>query len=204
MRRGWRNPRLRAIFWVDCLMILGLMVGVQLAAFPVQAYLLPDTGQAKCFNENGYITCPQAGQPFYGQDAQYLGPKISYQANGDGTVTDLNTGLVWQQGDSQNSGARIGQSAENYCASLDLGGYGDWRLPTITELFSLLNLWGSASAKIDSAYFHDTKTDAGYWSSTTNAQFSSSLWILRFSSGYTDVYSKSSWAHYVRCVREAP
>ena len=37
------------------------------------------------------------GDPFYGQDAQYPKLEPSYQDNGDGTVSDLNTGLMWQK-----------------------------------------------------------------------------------------------------------
>ena len=43
------------------------------------------------------IDRPQPAEPFYGQDAQYQGIQPAYRDNGDGTVTDLNTGLVWQR-----------------------------------------------------------------------------------------------------------
>jgi len=72
----------------------------------------PDTGQTKCYDDNGSeITCPAPGQPFYGQDAQYQGPKRSYTklgANGvelpdsatpaDGWIMtrDNVTGLIWE------------------------------------------------------------------------------------------------------------
>ena len=36
-------------------------------------------------------------EDFYGQDASYESTQMSYQDNGDGTVTDLNTGLMWMQ-----------------------------------------------------------------------------------------------------------
>jgi len=61
------------------------------------AGLLPDTGQSVCYSNSGEITCPSSGASFYGQDAQHDGNQPSYQDNGDGTVTDLNTGLMWQQ-----------------------------------------------------------------------------------------------------------
>jgi len=60
-------------------------------------YHLPDTGIDKCYDNDSEITCPSPGQPFYGQDAQYDGPQPTYRDNGDGTVADLNTGLMWQQ-----------------------------------------------------------------------------------------------------------
>ena len=43
------------------------------------------------------ISCPQPGESFYGQDSQFDGVQFSFQNNNDGTVSDLNTGLIWQQ-----------------------------------------------------------------------------------------------------------
>jgi hypothetical protein len=56
-----------------------------------------DTGQEKCYDNSREIICPEPGEAFYGQDAQNQGIQPAYQDNGDGTVTDLNTGLLWQQ-----------------------------------------------------------------------------------------------------------
>ena len=61
------------------------------------SYVVVDTGQEKCYDDSQEIACPQTGEAFYGQDAQYQGVLPSYQDNGDGTVTDLNTDLMWQK-----------------------------------------------------------------------------------------------------------
>lgn len=58
-------------------------------------YVLVDTGQNTCYDNSDEISCPGKGESFYGQDSQYFGAQPSYQNNGDGTVTDLNTGLMW-------------------------------------------------------------------------------------------------------------
>jgi hypothetical protein len=58
-------------------------------------------------------------------------------ANGDGTVTDLDTGLMWQQSDSGNT--YTWKDGLAYCTSLDLAGYADWRMPNSRELQSLVN-----------------------------------------------------------------
>ena len=60
-------------------------------------YPIVDTNQANCYNDSSGISCPNEGGVFYGQDAQYTGNAPRYQDNGDGTVTDLVTGLMWQQ-----------------------------------------------------------------------------------------------------------
>lgn len=64
------------------------------------AFKLPDTGQTTCYHPGGsVITCPPPGDPL-AQDGSYDINPLSYTDNGDGTVTDNNTGLVWQQVDS--------------------------------------------------------------------------------------------------------
>ena len=51
--------------------------------------------------------------------------------NGDGRVTDTRWNLMWQKGDN---GKEVSfEEAENYCNSLRLGGYADWRLPNPDE-----------------------------------------------------------------------
>jgi len=97
--------------------------------------LLPDTDQSVCYNTSSEITCPSSGAAFYGQDAQYDGNQPSYLDNGNGTVTDQNTGLMWQQdpGDKMTYDVAIAGAD-----SFSLAGYDDWRVPTIKELYSLI------------------------------------------------------------------
>ena len=60
-------------------------------------YAIVSTGQNACYDDTGNtITCPDPGSEFFGQDASYETTAASYQDNGDGTVTDLVTGLMWQ------------------------------------------------------------------------------------------------------------
>jgi hypothetical protein len=152
--------------------LLALASGL-LSAAP---YTIVDTGLEDCYSDSGEITCPSPGQPFYGQDAQYDGAQPSYQDNGDGTVTDLNTGLMWQQTPDWNKSTYY--EAVAGADTLSLGGYDDWRLPTIKELYSLIDFNGNCNAVppvpyIDTAYFDfrwgDTANgerliDAQYWS----------------------------------------
>ncbi len=143
----------------------------------VSTWNVIDTGQTVCYDDVNEIFFPEAGEPFFGQDAQHDGVQPAYVDNGDGTITDLNTGLTWQQTPDFAS-LRSWDEAQDYAASLQLTGYGDWRVPTIKELYSLIRFDGSNFDKvpyIDTDYFDfeypDTSTglrdmDAQYWSNT--------------------------------------
>ncbi len=109
------------------------------AQAPTVSYKIVDTDQVKCFDNSDEIAAPKVGEAFYGQDAQYIGNTPSYVDNGDGTVTDLVTGLVWQKGYSVMSYAEAIKAAESF----ELAGFSDWRVPTIKEGYSLIIFSGS-------------------------------------------------------------
>mgnify|MGYP003412004607 FL=1 len=68
-----------------------------------RSYPIVDTAQGTCYDTSALIDCPAAGNAFYGQDAQTTGNTPSYTDNGDATITDKVTGLVWTQGLSKAS-----------------------------------------------------------------------------------------------------
>lgn len=104
------------------------------------SYLLAGTGETNCYDTAKSIPAPAAGQPFYGQDAQSWHPAPAYTNNGDGTITDLNTGLMWVQA----RGVKMSwEAAKNGAATNRTAGYTDWRLPTIKELYSLIQFTGT-------------------------------------------------------------
>lgn len=167
------------------------------------AYQLPDTGQTKCYDDEEEIPCPQPGQDFYGQDAQYQGPQMAYRDNGDGMVTDLNTGLIWQQGDDQNNSSRTWQQAVDYCADLHLASHSDWRLPTCRELMSLVDYSiPYRGPTINTGYFPGCRW-FHYWSSSTEANFPDFACIVGFGNGSVGALDKGG-GFYVRCVRSGP
>ena len=103
------------------------------------SYPVVDTDQGNCYDERNQVDCPQAGQAFFGQDAQYDGNLPGYTDNGDGTITDNVTGLTWQQ----NPGEKMTyDQAVAGADSFTLAGYDDWRLPSIKELYSLIHFDG--------------------------------------------------------------
>ncbi|MBD3329010.1 DUF1566 domain-containing protein [Candidatus Dojkabacteria bacterium] len=103
------------------------------------SYPVVDTNQQYCYNKSSQIPCPDKNESFYGQDAQYSENTPSYTDNGNGTITDNVTGLMWQQ----DPGEKVYYSeAVSGADSLNLGGHTDWRLPTIKELYSLMDFSG--------------------------------------------------------------
>ncbi|MEM7828109.1 MAG: DUF1566 domain-containing protein, partial [Candidatus Aenigmatarchaeota archaeon] len=91
-------------------------------------------------------------------------PNTALVDNGDGTVTDVSTGLMWQKAESPPG--QTWESAISYCEELSLAGFSDWRLPNIKELASL----GDSQDNMIymSAFSPDSCSGSGaYWSSTS-------------------------------------
>jgi hypothetical protein len=157
-------------------------------------YAIVDTGQTTFYdNDSKVIAAPSPGEPFYGQDAQYAGNQPSYTLSADGlTVYDNVTGLTWTRspdlngdGDIDTNDKLLFSEAQTYADTLNAqsyGGYTDWRLPTIKELYSLIDFSGSTGMSaatsvpyIDTDYFDfaygdeaagERFIDAQYWSAT--------------------------------------
>ena len=118
-------------------------------------YRIVGTGQTKCYSDLKEIPTPKPGEPFYGQDAQYAGPAPSYKDNGDGTVSDLNTGLTWVKARGEKM---TWDSAIAGASKCRVGEFTDWRVPTIKELYSLINFTGGFRSRAsDSTAYLDTK-----------------------------------------------
>jgi len=142
-----------------------------------RAYPIVDTGQDAFFDDTRSIAEPSAGSAFHGQDAHYGGNQPQYRDNGDGTVTDLVTGLMWQTVPRLDEKYTFNE-AVSAADTFSLAGYDDWRLPTIKELYSLIDFRGHTMARIpfiDTAHFAfafgdesagERFIDAQYWSAT--------------------------------------
>jgi hypothetical protein len=116
--------------------------------------------------------------------------------NGDGTVTDTVTGLMWQKATAP--GTYSWQSALSYCEDLPLAGYADWRLPNRNELQSLAD-YSRYHPAIDQLLVSSTESYF-YWSSTTLAADPTLAYFVRFDNGLVDFYYKW-YSFYVRAVR---
>lgn len=141
-------------------------------------YPIVDTGITNFYDNTSIITSPTKESSFFGQDASYHGNQPFYTNNGDGTITDNITGLMWEQ----DMGVKISfNDAFTKAENSNLGNYTDWRVPTIKELYSLILFTGSVQGEsaitlfIDTNYFNqplgntsigEREIDAQTWSST--------------------------------------
>jgi hypothetical protein len=163
---------------------LVLATGLSASALrAAQTYAIVDTSQAKCYDDRGEITPPKPGEPFYGQDAQFHSHPASYTLSADGlTVRDMVTGLTWQRSPDTDGDGVLTRGdklalaqAQALPAKLNVakfGGFDDWRLPSIKELYSLLDARGTdpsgpmnpdtthLTPYLDTKYFRFTYGDA--------------------------------------------
>ncbi|MHB8092903.1 MAG: Lcl domain-containing protein [Syntrophales bacterium] len=115
--------------------------------------------------------------------------------NGDGTVTDTDTGLMWQK---EMVTGKTWDEALKYAEGLSLARYNDWRLPTLKELQSIVN-YSHYNLATDTAFFPGTLS-SDCWSSSTNAYWGGGAWGIDFDHG--DVYGQGKMtALAVRAVR---
>lgn len=182
-------------------------------------FQLPDSGQSKCYQSvDPYAEIPCAGT---GQDGAYEIYPMSFSDNGNGTVTDNNTGLIWQKcsvgqnNDAACSGtgavynwyqasgaydATYNPDTFNICGSLALAG-GGWRLPSKKELTSIIDYSiPYPGPTIQQTMFPNTYSFY-YWSSTADASSPSNAWYGGFNGGLVYNGNKGSNTLYLRCVR---
>jgi len=128
-------------------------------------------------------------------------------------VTDNITGLQWQDDeeaktitkrwvtqanyDARNYSDTSGDTAITYCHNLSLGEHTDWRLPSKSELLSIVD-YGRYSSSINPIF--ENIYSSLYWSSTTTARYTYGAWYVYFGNGYAYSFSKYH-TNRVRCVR---
>lgn len=189
-------------------------------------YPLAGTSQTGIWDATGNsITASATNDAFYGQDAQFTHTAPVYTKSSDGlTVKDEVTGLTWQKSyEKPTSGGMYywaeTQTEVDILNKQNYGGYSDWRVPTIKELYSLWNA-SVGWPYIDTEYFDIKYTDeqdlshAIFWSSdkytgvmgnisangeTPGAELA---FGVNFGTGHIKSYSISVGPkHFVRCVR---
>jgi hypothetical protein len=122
----------------------------------------------------------------------------SYKDDGDGTVTDNVTGLVWQKDVTSST---YGQAAAVfYCSGLNLANHDDWRLPSVIELVSVVDP-GRFGPSIDETYFPST-SPSPFWSSSVSPLMPGDGFDVPFDAGNVSSDDVSSLFN-ARCVRSA-
>lgn len=126
----------------------------------ISDYPVVSTNQTTFYNNSTEISSPSSDDAFYGQDAQYSRNETQYVNNGDGTITDMITGLMWSQSPDMDGDGNIDADDKlSYSEAIAgaetfyLGGYDDWRLPSIKELYSLILFSG-----VDPSGYEGTET----------------------------------------------
>ena len=162
----------------------------------------PATGQTKCYgydahlNEWVEVPCDSADCP--GQDGFYQAGCPSagrFTDNGDGTVTDKCTGLMWQKETAP--GEYTWQDALKYCENLSLAGHDDWRLPNVRELQSIVD-YGRRNPSIDPVF---GAVPLSYWSASSCVAEPQYAWRVLFFIGSVLVNDKTEGGYSVRAVR---
>ena len=111
----------------------------------------------------------------------------------DGTIFDTRTNLLWQQVSPDDT--YTWEEAKEYCESLTLAGYNDWRLPTIEELKTLIVM----EHKPTICPIFECKED-WYWSSSSHVVVTYGAWGVHFDDGGVHDGDKDDNG-YVRAVR---
>lgn len=194
----------------------------------------------RAVGQNVGMTCGPPGEPVRTGQWSIYGPGSdgdlqegsvrSFTDNGDGTITDYATGLMWEKKDdlggihdkdatyswAAGGNTMNGSLATVFLANLNAGGgfagHTDWRIPNRFELETLFNLQVSSPSTHNAFHYNCT---AGcsisncsctnvmfYWSSTTSALNSAEAWAVGFGNSTTTTGSKVS-AIFARAVRNA-
>jgi hypothetical protein len=168
----------------------GNFVDVPFSIIVDNPYRLPDTNQTASFTNTS------------GEDSDFLLNPPLYTINGDGTVTDENTKLMWFQEDDGVTRTQV--AAVDYCSSSENYGYTDWRLPSIQELKDITD-YSKINSAIDETVFTNPQ-NGRYWSSTLHPNNTSRALYLDFSKGVNNVANNDDVTvlYYSRCVRGLP
>jgi len=138
---------------------------------------LPRTSQTTIYAnfDDGYY---KAGMP--------AGAGVRFVDNGDGTITDNATGLMWVKDPGGMPGPPFNapmdwQAAIDACEALDFAGHTDWRLPNIKELMSIID-YSTMNPALDLAYFSPILAGP-FWSSTTSQTSTDAAYTINLSFG---------------------
>jgi len=209
------------------MLTFGLVLSWSIVSAEEGFYVIP-------VKKQNYAPVPKTGQTTFratGGDGNLqkgvAWPNPRFTDNGNGTVTDNLTGLVWLKYatcTAFSSGDSTGQNSRNwnnaltaanslefgYCGLTDVSVAGDWRLPNLRELQSLIHYGEfdfpsvpntAGTGKWTEGDPFTSLTPCMYWSSTTNGTVIVRAWYVNFIAGRVD-YDNKVDIHCVWPVRE--
>lgn len=187
---------------------------------PIKNFKLPDSGQ---FRETTWIK---------GEDRDYSRHPISFTiSDDDQVVIDNNTGMMWERYLNWNTPKVVPAKGKwrpqdvftykdgepkrrpyhegvQYCKSLELGGYSDWRMPNIKEAQTITH-YASARPTIWMKYFKDVfaglpgygdRGKGGMWAGPIGPDHNNSGWHMGLIDGHFMGYPRGGYKT-TRCVR---
>ncbi len=157
---------------------------------------LPETGQTSSYgtNDDGALHKGVAW------------PIPRFTDNSNGTITDNLTGLIWLKNANCLSGQwtaalkDVGSLANGQCGLTDGSATGQWRLPNVRELESLVNIGQSNMATWLNTQGFSSVQSGHYWSSSTYAPSTDNTWYVNLSDGHT-YWGNKNISYYVWPVR---
>ena len=156
---------------------------------PTPVVFLPATGQTECWDGSGAsIACAGTGQDGEYQKGVLAAPR--FMDNGDGTVTDTVTGLIWLKNANcfgytnwSSALSTVAGLANGACDLADGSSAGEWRLPNINELQSVID-FGQYNRALPLGHpFYGMVPTGKYWTSTTNNNYHESAWSVYHDTG---------------------
>jgi len=208
------NPVIRVIRDSDNKKTLTLISSYLVAVFAAAAMIfslsgllqaaeinLPKTGQTGCWDASGSsIACAGTGQDGEKQVGVSMGG-ARFIDNNNGTITDTLTGLIWLKnanclemvgGVDKSGGTLTWANALTWSNNLQNGNCwltdnsapGDWRLPNVIELESLVNAQQSNTAAWLNSQGFTNFQSSWYWSSSTSANNTDYAWVAYMNYGF--------------------
>jgi hypothetical protein len=175
----------------------GLQTGTASGGYPAP---VPRTGQTTCWDSSGSpIDCAGTGQDGETQSG-VAWPDPRFTDNLDGTVTDNLTGLIWLQ-NANCFGTQVWDDAlaaantlnDGECGLSDGSAEGDWRLPNVRELDSLID-YGQLDPALPGGHPFIGVQTTSYWSGSSFAGNLSTAWFVSLDSGIVNVGSKTDFS----------
>jgi hypothetical protein len=184
---------------------------------------LVETGQTLCWDPLD-TQAPISKTPCPGtrQDGDLrMGVPIQFVDNGNGTITDTNTTLVWEKLSDDNSIHDYDYTQHQWAGAFyekvkqlneeAFAGFTDWRVPNIKELSTLIDYSFNASPAVSTAFNYDCKPGctvatcsctkgSNYWTSTSLEPAGTNAWVINFQNALISNQTKTQY-YFVRAVR---